>query len=293
MSPQPPPDRPDQVVALLGAGLIDRDVAVLLADDLGLTRGDGCFDATLVRRGEAAVEVFDLDAHLVRFARSARLLGLPEPDARAWRALVAQLVQAWTSPVEAVLKLMLTRGPESHPGEAVGVATLTALPDSTLQAREGIDVVTLSRGHASDAFRDAPWLLGGVKTLAYAVNTAATREARNRGADDALFVSTDGFALEGPTSALVVRRGNTLVTTPKGPTGILPSVTLARIFDRADRDGIATRHELVPTARLLDLDGAWLVSSVRGVAPIRHLDGHPVAQNHDWTRRLRAFSGGR
>lgn len=31
--------------------------------------------------------------------------------------------------------------------------------------------------------------------------------ASSRGADDALFVSTDGFALEGTTSALIVRVG--------------------------------------------------------------------------------------
>src|SRR5690625_3744673 len=67
-------------------------------------------------------------------------------------------------------------------------------------------VVTLDRGLASTVVDTSPWLLPGAKTLSYAVNMAATREAVRRGAEDVLFVSTDGYALEGPTSTLLVRQ---------------------------------------------------------------------------------------
>src|SRR5690625_7099343 len=71
-------------------------------------------------------------------------------------------------------------------------------------------VVTLDRGLASTVVDTSPWLLPGAKTLSYAVNMAATREAVRRGAEDVLFVSTDGYALEGPTSTLLVRHGDVL-----------------------------------------------------------------------------------
>src|SRR5690625_6308022 len=74
-------------------------------------------------------------------------------------------------------------------------------------------VVTLDRGLASTVVDTSPWLLPGAKTLSYAVNMAATREAVRRGAEDVLFVSTDGYALEGPTSTLLVRQGDVFTNT--------------------------------------------------------------------------------
>ena len=42
-----------QLVAVLGRGVLERDEPIAHADDLGLTRGDGCFDATLVFAADA------------------------------------------------------------------------------------------------------------------------------------------------------------------------------------------------------------------------------------------------
>ena len=37
-----------QVVAVMGRGVVDAGTPIATGDDLGITRGDGCFDATLV-----------------------------------------------------------------------------------------------------------------------------------------------------------------------------------------------------------------------------------------------------
>ena len=68
-------------------------------------------------------------------------------------------------------------------------------------------MVTASLGLPAELRGDAPWLLGGAKTLSYAVNMASQRWAQPAGADDVLWVSTDGYALEAPTSTLVWLRG--------------------------------------------------------------------------------------
>ncbi len=280
-----------QLVAVLGRGVVATRDPIASADDMGLVRGDGCFDAMRVLDRDGVAEVENLAEHLARFARSAATLGIAF-DEDGWRSLVADAAQAWPLTPEAVLKLVLTRGAESDPGMPTGFLTITELDLAAMRrARAGIGVRLLGRGYASDAFADAPWLLGGVKLLSYAVNSAAKRMAEGFGDDDALFTSTDGYALEGPTSAVIVRRGDRLLTTPSGATGILDSVTGRQIFARAAGEGVATSHELIAVTDLFDADGVWLASSIRGVCPVTRLDGRPLPVDPEWNARLAGWGG--
>ena len=280
-----------QVVAVLGVGVLDPDAPVVSADDLGLTRGDGVFDATRVVIDASGRRVDNLEAHLARFARSIHLLEGEVPDLDQWRVLIEQAVAACPFTGEITLKIIWTRGRESVVTQPVGLLTLTPMTAAAIAQRAGVRVAMLSRGVPSDAFAAAPWLLGGAKTLSYGVNVAAKREALRRGADDVLFVSTDGYCLEGPTSALVVAFGRRLVTTPRGATGILPSITQEIAFDAARAAGWETVDQLLRPEQLYRADGAWLLSSVRGAAPIVELDRRPLPQDPELTARIVAWTG--
>jgi len=280
-----------QVVAVLGRGVVDPDEPVVSADDLGFTRGDGVFDATRVVIDGSGRRVDNLEAHLARFARSIHLLEGAVPDLDGWRALIEQAVAACPFSGEITLKIMWTRGRESTVTQPLGVLTLTPMTAAAIAQRAGVRVAALQRGLASDAFTDVPWLLGGAKTLSYAVNVAAKREAARRGADDVLFVSSDGYCLEGPTSALVAAFGRRLVATPRGATGILASITQEIAFDAARAAGWDTSDELLRPDQLFEADGAWLLSSVRGAAPILELDRRPLAQNAALTSQIVAWTG--
>lgn len=282
------PDAP--LVAVLGHGICS-DEPVLHADDLGLTRGDGCFEATRIQVDGAGTRVDHLEAHLARFRRSAASLEIDVDDA-AWRALLDEVIAAWQQPGEAILRWMLTRGRERGGGPS-GVVTVTPLDERTLRARDGIGVVLLDRGHPADAFVERPWLLGGVKTLSYAVNVAAGREAARRGADDAIFVSTDGVVLEAPRAAVVWRFGERLGTTPTEGTGVLASITCDVALAAARSDGVEIDVELRPVDDLLRADGVWLVSSGRLVAPVTTIDGRSIAIDDVWTDRMRSFATSR
>ena len=283
------------VVAVLGRGVVDADSRVVTADDLGLTRGDGCFDSARVvtdARGRAAV--VGLGEHLERLAVSARAMDLDLPPREAWRALVAEAVEAWSTPGEAVLKLVVTRGREWRPDGPTAFVTITHRPPAPAPdplAPRTVTAVTLSGGHPSDAFADAPWLLGGVKTLSYVVNVAAVREARRRGADEVVLTSTDGYALEGPTSALLVARDGTLTATPTGGTGVLESFTVAEVFAAARADGLPTTYALVPVADLYTADGVWLVSSGRGPVLVTRLDDRPLRADPGLAARVLRYAG--
>jgi 4-amino-4-deoxychorismate lyase len=283
-----------RAVAVLGTGLVDPQTPVLHPDDLGLTRGDGCFEATRVRTADDGRQLVDhLPEHLDRLDASCAGLDLPPVDRPEWLNLIETVLANWRQPGEAMLKLMLSRGRESQPGGPItGLVTMTTMSPETLrQRRDGVDAITLSRGVGSTAFAEARWLLGGVKTLSYAVNVAATREATRRGVQDVVFTSTDGYLLEAPTATLVWLNGNRLATTRLDGTGVLASITQRALFDAAERDGLLTEYCLGTVADLRVADGAWLVSSGRGIARLRSLDGQALADNPAATARLCALAG--
>jgi len=249
--------------------LLDPAQPAVAAFDLGLVRGDGIFESLLVRHGG----VRGLSTHLSRLTRSAELLGLPAPDRAAWASLAAACADGWPPEVEGVLRLVMTRGLDGLAGPPTCLATLAPVPEETLrQRREGVGVRLLSLGVSADERARSPWLLGGAKSLSYAVNVAALRHAKSSGAEDVVFTSTDGLVLEGPTSTVVWASGHSLHT-PPWDSGILAGTTQADLFEHAEHAGWTT--SVVPTipADLVAADAVWLVSSIRGAAAITSIDG--------------------
>lgn len=262
--------------------IVDATAPALSVGELSTQRGDGVFESIGVVDGHAQ----EVEPHLQRLAHSAQLCDLPAPDLAQWRAAIA-IAASHCPPGEAVIKLILSRGVEKGPAPT---AWVTAAPagDFAASRAEGIRVVTLDRGYDSGAAERAPWLLLGAKTLSYAVNMAALREAHRRGADDAIFVTTDGVVLEAPTASLILRFGDRFVT-PAPHGGILQGTTQISLFAHLEEQGFETAYETVPTADLTRADAAWLVSSVRLAAPISDLDGTALPIDRVFTAALNAY----
>jgi 4-amino-4-deoxychorismate lyase len=264
---------------------VPADQPVVTAFDQGLGRGDGVFESVAVIDSGTP----HLAAHLARLARSAELLDLPDPGDAAWRELVDAVLAAWPDGAEGVCRLFLTRGlGEGMPPTAL--ALLAPVPaDVVRQRAEGISVVSLGLGVPAAFRSQAPWLLGGAKTLSYAVNMAAQRHAHSLGADDVVFTSVEGQLLEGSTSTVVWAAGGTLHTPPLD-TGILAGTTMVRLFARAADDGWPTAVTPGTVADLHAADAVWLLSGVRGAATVHTLDGVPRgdAGLSDRVRRLLA-----
>jgi 4-amino-4-deoxychorismate lyase len=263
----------ERVVAIWRNGAAQRaaaDQPAISAFDLGLGRGDGVFESVFVTDGGTP----HLADHLARLHRSATLLELSDPGNEAWRALVDTVLGAWPADRAGVCRLFLTRGlGEGLPPTAL--ALLAPVPAEVLRQRtQGLSVVTLSLGVPAGFRAEAPWLLGGAKTLSYAVNMAAQRHAHRLGADDVVFTSLEGQLLEGPTSTLVWSAGGILHTPPL-ESGILAGTTSARLFARAADAGRATAFTAGTVADLHAADAVWLLSGVRGAATVHTIDGVP------------------
>lgn len=280
-------DRPTRGQAGTGEPfrVVPADAPALRATVLAATRGDGVFETAAIRDGRVQAAA----SHLARFARSAAMLAMPEPDPDVYTRAIERGIGLLDDASDAAVKYVLTRGDEEDPAVGpLGWAHVHPSEDFTAARTDGLRVVLLSRGYSSDVTETCPWLLQGAKSLSYAVNRAALREAARRGADDVLFTTTDGYVLEGPTSSLVARFGSTLVTTP-AEAGVLPGTTQQGMFAYAEGVGLATELRDIRADELPAADALWLTSSVRLAAPIRALDGVPQAVDEALTAAVNAY----
>jgi 4-amino-4-deoxychorismate lyase len=252
-------------LAVLGRGLVDPAQPVLRADDEALLRGRAAFETTRVYAGKP----FRLDEHLVRLATSAARIELPEPDQGAFHDLV---VEALEGIEDASLRLVWTPG-ASGGGSPVGFALFSAIPaeHEPLRAR-GMKAISLPIGVTYELRAKAPWILGGVKSTSYATNMAATAEAKRRGADDAIFLAEADVVLEGPTTNVWWRNGQTLFT-PSLETGILAGITREFVLEAAPGLGYEIAEGVYTRSELAAAEEAFTSSSVRELMPLVQLDG--------------------
>ncbi|MGC5050230.1 aminotransferase class IV [Micromonospora sp. DT48] len=259
-------------IGVLGRGRLPIGEPVLRGDDLGVLRGDGLFETMHLRDGRAWLR----QEHLARLRVGAAAVELTLPADAALVELLDEVADGWPTEVEGALRLICTRGPEGG-GPPTVYATLSAVSPTARQARrDGVSVATLSLGVPAEARPELDWLPVGIKSTSYGASTAARRWAARVGVDDVLWVSSDGYALEGPTANLVWLAGKTLCTVPAARTGILPGTTVAWLLAHCGQVGCTAAERMVTPADLREADGVWLTSSVRGLVAVHTLDGVPL-----------------
>lgn len=272
--------------AATGYRLVDPADPQLTVMELAATRGDGIFETVGLLGGRP----LKLARHLARFELSTRMLDLPPQDVAIWASALHDVAAALDPAVDSYVKLVLSRGVEGG-DTPTGWAFGTGHASFDDVQRDGIRVVLLDRGYPHDVAQTSPWLLQGAKTISYAVNRAAYREAARRDADDVIYLSSDGYVLEGPTSTVVLRSGN-LLRTSRTDLGILAGTTQAELFAWGAANGYDTSYDLLTPADLAAADAAWLVSSVRLAAPVRSIDGTAKTVDADLTTRFNAHLRG-
>ncbi|MFA9429456.1 aminotransferase class IV [Egicoccus sp. AB-alg2] len=228
------PPTPGRAIAWVDGRVLPASDATVPLTDEGFLRGDAVFEAVLVRGGRTHA----LEPHLARLERSARAIDLPLPPVR--RA-VADLLAAWGER-DGALRIIVTRG-----GAVRGILGGVSWPPTI-----------------SLALVAAPWrtAISGVKTLSYAANQWALRQARARDADDALIVD-GGLLHELPTGALLLVTDGQVTTPDPGKLPILDSVTVQALGQIVEVEQATPDVDTLRAA-----DEVFVVSATRPVLPV-------------------------
>jgi branched-chain amino acid aminotransferase len=268
--------------------------ALLTVTDRGFQVGDGIFETLLAVGGR----VLELPLHASRLQASAAVMAMPLPDdlERYLGQAIADLCRANRlegSDTRVRVRVTVSRG--SVEGHAL-------LPPDDVKPTMVVQMwqveppppELLSRGlhlAISQVRRDPASPLATVKTTSRAEFVYAQLEAHQRGADDALFLTTDGRLAEA-TSASLFLVGGAGLSTPSLDCGILVSTTRAWVIASGGPGlGLAVRQDHLTPDDLFAADEAFLASSVAGLLPITIVDGRAIGAGTPgaWTLRLRAL----
>ena len=200
--------------------LADPDAPAVAARDHGVTVGDGVFEVVKVVDGR----VFAIEPHLERMARSARGLGLPDPDLDAVRRGVAAVLEGE--------QLTLGRVRITWTGGLAPLGSDRGDGPSTLMVVAG----PIDPWPETAAVVTVPWprnergALAGLKTTSYGENVRALAHARAHGASEAVFANLRGHLCEGTgTNIFYVVDGE--LRTPTLASGCLAGITRRLILD--------------------------------------------------------------
>ena len=258
------------------------DTRHLSARDRGFTLADGLFETMHVHAGT----VFRLDRHLARLERGLEALGIPvRSELRQW--VLDATAQVGVDEAAAV-RLTVTRGvgvagvappADVDPTVVVAVSSLPAFPPEIYE--KGLTA------HLASGRRNEHAMMAGFKTLAYTDAIAAFVEARRAGAQEAIFLDTEGHCSEATASNLFIWGGGGLLTPPLS-CGALPGITRATILELASTLGVPAVERAFGPDELLSADEAFLTSSLRRITPLVRVGDRPVgrATPGDTTRRL-------
>jgi branched-chain amino acid aminotransferase len=278
--------------------LLPSDGLHLSVFDRGFQLGDGVFETLRVRASHPT----ELAEHVARLRRSANGLDISLPadlDARLARG-IAELLEATGldgHDGDASVRITISRGAYRErgllPAGEVAPATIAiqawpVTPAPAAHLERGLHVV------ASAVRRDPANPLASLKTTSRADYVYARLEARRAGADDAVFVTTDGFLSEGTTANVFLVRlapdGVRELATPSLDCAILPGTTRSWLLAWGRQVGLRPVEGRLTRDELAGADEAFLSSSVAGVLPVTRFEGRPIGTGEPgpWTRRARA-----
>jgi branched-chain amino acid aminotransferase len=281
--------------------IVPAGTPVLTAFDRGFQLGDGVFETLRARGGRPT----ELEQHVARMRHSAAGLAIAVPDDLEARlaASIDELLDAegLAGPDgDASVRITISRGsffgrgllpPDEHPRPTIVVQAWPVVPAPPSHLEVGLHLVP------SRVRRDPENPLNALKTTARADYVYAHVEARTEGADDALFLTIDGYLSEATSANLfLVRRAPDAageapeLATPSLACAILAGTTRDWILRWGAVAGLRPHEGLLTTRDLHEADEAFLSSSVAGILPVTRFAGEPIGSGRPgpWTLRARA-----
>jgi 4-amino-4-deoxychorismate lyase len=232
--------------------------------DRGLQYGDGLFETMMVRGGHIRFA----DLHRQRLAKGCERLRLRLAQAPLWE----QAASLAGIHGDAVLKLLVTRGPAAQRGygtsgqEIVRTVLYAFAPSNPADIPADVHVVTLKARLGENP------ALAGLKHCNRLEQVLARMELQPTGAFEGLMGTGSGRLISGTMSNVFLDTDDGLVTPALDQCGV-DGVMRAVALRAAEAMGLPVRIAAVPWSALRTCRGLFLTNVRLGVLPVGQLDG--------------------
>jgi D-alanine transaminase len=245
-------------------------------EDRGYQFADGVYEVCEVRHGL----IVDMTRHLDRLGRSLSELRIDWPMHRSALERVIREVLRRNRVKNGLFYLQVTRGVarRDHVFPAAGtkpsvVVTAKNTNPAVIAGKNanGIKVITVP---------DNRWDRVDIKTVGLLSNALVRQQAKEAGAQEAIYVDANGMVTEGAaTNVWMVDSDGTILTRP-ATHGILKGITRTTLMDVASRLDLRIREEEFSVEKMLGAREVFITAATSICFPVVEIDGKTIANGH-------------
>jgi D-alanine transaminase len=261
------------MIAYFNGRYLPKEEIKISPDDRGFLFADGVYEVIRAYGGKP----FKMEEHLQRLARSLKEIRIDYPAVAELAAVGKKLIAAnhLSAGEYATLYIQITRGAASSrkhpfPDEPVPPTVyVAAFPGISQKAKieNGVKIILVP---------DIRWSRCDIKSISLLPNVLANQQAKENGAEEAVFVR-DGVITEGShTNFFMVFEGRVLTHPLNGH--ILPGVTREIIRDLCAGLNLPFREALVSEKDLPRAEEMFLSGTSMEVTPVIQVDNRKVGR---------------
>ena len=264
--------------------LVTMEEAKISVLDHGFLYGNGLFETM---RAYKNYQIFRLHRHLDRLFRSLEVIRLKIGySAEIIKKAIVETLAANGLSDAGYVRLTISQGtgapgpdPTTCEKPTLLIVVKPFVPYPQVLYQNGASAIV------SSIRRNAQSPIPRLKSLNYLENILARFQSRDVGAQESIFLDTDGYIAEGSMSNIFFVKSGELYT-PSTGCPILPGITREVVLEIASKIGITIREGQWTLEQLLTADEVFLTNSLMELMPLTRIDsacindGKPVRFAH-------------
>ncbi|WP_337180972.1 D-amino-acid transaminase [Shinella sp.] len=251
------------------------DAAVHI-EDRGFVFADAVYEVCQVRERC----IVDLSRHLDRLDRSLGEIRIRPPMPRAALVGIMREVLRRNRVIDGMVYLQVTRGVarRDHVFPSPEVRASLVVTAKSLDSK--VSAAKYAAGIKAVTVPDNRWGRVDIKTVGLLPNVLARQQAKEAGAQEAIFIDAEGNVTEGgATNLWIVDRAGKLVTRPADH-AILRGITRTTLMDVAAQLGIPVEERCFSVAEMLEAREVFVTGATTICLPVVSIDGKTIANGH-------------